>query len=453
MKPAFAVVGHPNKGKSSIVATLSRDDGIEISPASGTTQRAERVEVSAGSHSYMLIDTPGFQRPTKVLKWLDSHAPNAADRRAAVEQFLLDRACQQQFPDEIELLTPIMEGAAILYVVDGSRPYGPEYEAEMEVLRWTGQPSMGLINTIENDSHLEAWKQALSQYFKVVRTFNPLQADFEKQLAVLDTFSHLQEEWKTEIDALLAAMKQERLGRIDQSIAVLETLLVDLCHYTETQTVLDRRQADALQPVLEARYYQQMKEKENKAIDSLKAIYRYHNLRSRVFELPLENNLFNTEKWIIWGLNRKQLLAAASFAGAAAGAVVDATLAGNSLLLGALGGSILGAGGAWFGADKLAEFRINGLPVGGFEARQGPIRNRNFPYVVLGRFLYIERLLRSRNHARQDDLNLDESDLAETLQMLNASEQRAIHAALDRLRQQKSVGNLAEILRPLFVTD
>src|SRR5690606_40574677 len=39
--PKFAIVGHPNKGKSSIVATLAEDDTVAISPEPGTTTRAQ----------------------------------------------------------------------------------------------------------------------------------------------------------------------------------------------------------------------------------------------------------------------------------------------------------------------------------------------------------------------------------------------------------------------------
>jgi predicted GTPase len=35
--PKFAVVGHPNKGKSSIVSSLAMDDSIAISDRPGTT--------------------------------------------------------------------------------------------------------------------------------------------------------------------------------------------------------------------------------------------------------------------------------------------------------------------------------------------------------------------------------------------------------------------------------
>ena len=40
MTPSFAIVGHPNKGKSSLVATLARDASVRIGPEPGTTVQA-----------------------------------------------------------------------------------------------------------------------------------------------------------------------------------------------------------------------------------------------------------------------------------------------------------------------------------------------------------------------------------------------------------------------------
>ncbi len=170
----FAVVGHPNKGKSSIVSTLSHDDSIAVSSRSGTTKHAMGVTVDTSYSKYELIDTPGFQRPLKVLAWLKQKATSAEKRAQAVADFVADAQCQCDFPDEVELLTPLVNSAAILYMVDGSRPYGGEYEAEMEILRWSGQPSMALINPIESSQYVEPWKNALEQYFKIVRVFNPM---------------------------------------------------------------------------------------------------------------------------------------------------------------------------------------------------------------------------------------------------------------------------------------
>ncbi|NRA22742.1 MAG: 50S ribosome-binding GTPase, partial [Oceanospirillaceae bacterium] len=97
MIPAFAVVGHPNKGKSSVVSTLARDDSIVISQRSGTTTAAKTYEVVLQNLSYQLIDTPGFQRPRKVLAWLQSEKVSADKRAQRVEDFLKDSDWQQQY--------------------------------------------------------------------------------------------------------------------------------------------------------------------------------------------------------------------------------------------------------------------------------------------------------------------------------------------------------------------
>ena len=291
-----------------------------------------------GDARYSLIDTPGFQRPTAVLAWLKAHAETAEQRQSAVSAFVEDAACRRKYPDEVELLTPIVDGAAILYVVDGSRPYGSEYEIEMEILRWTGQPSMALINPIENENHIDSWTRALAQYFKVVKVFNPLQADFEKQLAILETFSHLKEAWAPALTALISSARENRAHQQTQSIALLASLLTALCGYQISQKVLKKEQAFVLKPAIEKQYFTAIKNMEFEAQENLKRIYAYRKLDSHIADLTFDDDLFDTEQWIVWGLNQKQLTIAATVAGATAGALVDAGLAGQSFMLGTIGG-------------------------------------------------------------------------------------------------------------------
>jgi hypothetical protein len=448
--PVFAVVGHPNKGKSSIVATLAQDDSVAISAQSGTTTVAESLQVQVGNSRYTLIDTPGFQRPAKVLQWLQARAASAEQRQATVQQFVDDPECRQRFPDEVELLSPIVDGAAILYVVDGSRPYGVEYEAEMEILRWTGQASMALINPIENEKHIDSWQQALSQYFRVVKVFNAMQADFDKQMSILEAFSHLREDWQNAVANLIGEYRRQREQQRRQSPKLLAALLTDMCTYQVSQKVLEREQAKTLRPVLETRFYSGLAQRERKAHKALQDLYHYHHLDLRSSDLPTEENLFDTEKWIIWGLNRQQLLVAATMAGAATGAVVDLGLAGHSLFMGALAGGLLGGASAWLGADRLAEFRIKGLPMGGYEARQGPIKNRNFPYVLVSRFLFLHDALQQRTHAQRSSLHIEEGDLSGRIGSLNAEQQKVLHSEMGRLSRQRPVEQLEAGLAPLF---
>ena len=141
-EPVFAVVGHPNKGKSSVVATLSQNDAIAIALEPGTTRKQQAYPMTVdGQTLYTLVDTPGFQRPRRVLQWLEAHSVSASDRAETVRAFVTEHAGDDRFVDECELLKPIVDGAGIIYVVDGSVPYSAEHEAEMTILRWTGRPA------------------------------------------------------------------------------------------------------------------------------------------------------------------------------------------------------------------------------------------------------------------------------------------------------------------------
>ena len=109
--PKFAVVGHPNKGKSSIVSALARDDSVHVSDRPGTTTKKRSFPLSVdGKVLYELIDTPGFQRARRVLAWLEQHDVPAHKRYEVVQAFLNTYRDDPKFNDEVELLEPIMEG-------------------------------------------------------------------------------------------------------------------------------------------------------------------------------------------------------------------------------------------------------------------------------------------------------------------------------------------------------
>ncbi len=449
-RASFAVVGHPNKGKSSIVSTLARDDSVLVSQQSGTTTHSDSYMIDTGNAGYELIDTPGFQRPKKALHWLKQKADSADQRSAAVQAFINDIECQNQFPDEVRLLTPLMNGAAILYVVDGSRPYGVEYEAEMEILRWTGRPSMALINPIENESYVDSWKNALQQYFKIVTVFNPMQADFNKQLSLLKAFSHLEPDWQDTLAQVVTDLTEQVALNEQQAIILLSELLTDLCHYQNQQKVLTKDQAESLKKLLAKQYNQWMANREKQAFTSLCQLFSHANcdLHSEAIQYPPD--LFDSEQWYVWGLNKKQLAAVSTMTGALAGAALDAAVVGHSFMLGAVGGSIVGFSSAWFGADKLATSSIKGLPLGGYMAVQGPIKNPNFPYVVIGRFLYLYEQLKHKNHADRSQVELNSEVLKERIELMQKADSKRLHLCCKQLANQKAATDLVEVLTSLF---
>ena len=450
IRAVFAVVGHPNKGKSSIVSTLARNDAIQISHRSGTTSHANKVRVETEHSGYELVDTPGFQRPRKVLSWLQQRSASADQRASAVAQFIADPDCQKRFPDEVELLTPLVKGAAILYVVDGSRPYGAEYEAEMEILRWTGQPSMALINPIESSAYVDSWSNALAQFFKTVRVFNPMRADFEKQLELLSAFAHLKPEWANTLNLVTQDLTAMRKQQANKSAIILARLLEDLCIYQTSQKVLSESQAESMQPLLAEKYQHWMREREQASFEELFANYAHFHTELSMDSLGLPPDLFDCEQWYMWGLTKQQLATVSAITGAAAGAAADMMVAGHSFMLGAIGGGLLGFGTAWLGANKLVDAKLKGLPLGGYEACYGPIRNKNFPYVIIGRFYYLYKQISQRNHAMREKLQIDAMDLNNQISQLEKSAQKALHGACDKLIKQKPIEGLVSALVPLF---
>ena len=409
--PTFAVVGHPNKGKSSIVATLAEDDRVDIRPESGTTRVAQRFTAVArdGSPLYTLIDTPGFQRARRALDWMKRHETTAAEHAEVVRRFVEAHRGQPRHADEVELLTPIVEGAAILYVVDGSTPFGPEYEPEMEVLRWTGRPSMALINPIGQADHVEAWRRALGQYFRIVREFNAVTVEFDKRVALLEAFAQLDESWEQPMQRAAAVLRQQRASRREAAADAIAAMLLDVLTMRE-QKKLGREQDPAPhKPRLEERLRDRVRARERACRQQVNELYRHHRLQLDEDEIdPLGEDLFSEATWNAFGLSRGELAklggVGGALAGGAAGATVDAALGGLSGLVptvfGAAAGGLGGAAGGWWTSDRLAKTRLLNQPLGGRLLEAGPIQNPNVRFVLLGRAVAHQNLVADRTHAR-----------------------------------------------------
>ncbi|MEM7252408.1 MAG: DUF3482 domain-containing protein, partial [Pseudomonadota bacterium] len=297
--PTFAVVGHPNKGKSSIVSTLAEDGTVHISDEAGTTVQSRIYPMQVdGDVIYRLVDTPGFQRARTVLQWLNAQAVTADGRPGAVAKFLESHRNDERFVDECELLTPIVEGAGIVYVVDGSVPYGPEYEAEMEILRWTGQPSMAIINTIGRDDHRAAWRSALNQFFRLVREFDAMTGEFAERIALLRAFSELEPSWRGSILAAIDTLTAGRAYQETQAAQAIADMLASMVGCTARREVGNDGDVSAVQSALESRLKSDLRAMEGKGRRAVERIYRHASLEREENVLTwLDEDLFSEAHW------------------------------------------------------------------------------------------------------------------------------------------------------------
>lgn len=357
---------------------------------------------------YVLIDTPGFQRARRALAWMKQHETSASDRPDIVRKFVLEHQNTDSYPDECELLRPLVDGAGILYVVDGSQPYGDEYEAEMEILRWTGQPSMAVINMIGEENHIDHWRDALGQYFRIVREFNALYADFEKRLNLLRGFGELNEHWRAPLERAVASLEQDRNRRGQRSAEIISQMLIDMLNLTVAKRFGKDINPDDVKASLLDEFRKSLADQEQKARLSIESTYDYHELdRVEQNTQLLDSDLFSEDTWSLWGLNKKQLITTGAIGGAAVGAGIDLAVGGADFFLGTVVGGVLGSASAIYSNEKLASIEVLGLPLGGNELTAGPTRNINFPYVVLGRALYHHALIESRTHARRDIVEIE----------------------------------------------
>jgi len=450
--PRLAVVGRVNKGKSSVVATLAEDETVRIDPRPGTTTEVREYPVLVDGRTLLvLLDTPGFEDAPRALAWLRAGGEVPADERPARVAALV-RAHQGtgELVEERRLLAPILAGASVLYVVDGTKPYRPNYEAEMEILRWTGQPGMALVNRIGEGDHGAAWHRALGQYFRIVRDFDAFAAGFDERIALLRAFRELRPEWRPALDAAISAISADRRRRRLEAAAAIADLLAEGLSHAEEVAVEREQDLEAERDRLERGFHdalRRLEERERRRVERLYlhggAAFREGDLARPIFG----QDLFAEETWRLLGLAPGQLVAASAVAGAALGGTLDALVGGASFMAGALVGGALGGGTALWGVGRrFVRARALGAPgwagiltgaqrawEGAPRFRIGPHGGPNFPWVLLDRaLLHFDAVVR-RTHARRGPLAVDDDGTRAGIVSGFAREERR---ALERIFQE-----------------
>ncbi|HEY5673593.1 MAG TPA: DUF3482 domain-containing protein, partial [Malonomonas sp.] len=336
--------------------------------------------------------------------------------------------------------------------------YGAEYEAEMEILRWTGQPRMALINPIGPADHVEAWRAALGQYFSVVRVFNALNADFYKRIELLRAFGQLKAEWRTPLQQAVDILERDRRQRCLLAAHSIANTLSDMVTLQLEKKLPPSADVELEKAPLEKDYWQRLETLEQRARKSIEDIYAHKKI-DRIedgLEFFAEHDLFSEESWRLFGLSRLQLLGLGLISGAAVGGMVDVAVGGASLFLGALLGSGVGAATTLLAADKLVEIRILNMPLGLKQLLAGPSRNINFPHIVFNRARLHHALIARRTHAERTRLTID-ATMNSLLRPLSDSERNRLEKIFTRLRSRSAGGaeraDLAEIIAAIFTED
>lgn len=400
--PEFAIIGHPNEGKSSVLSTLAEDDSVRVSPIPGETIVCQAFPVRVdGREIIRFIDTPGFQNPRQTLHWLQAYqGPEETMLSAFIEAHRDDPA----FRDDCELLGPVVAGAGVIFVVDGSRPLRHVDRAEMEILRLSGAPRMAVINCKEEESgYLERWQGEFRKHFNAVRIFNSCRANYRQRIELLESLKSIDQQLEPVLRTVVEAFQEDWEVRNQRAASLLTGLLQDVLAYQRAVPCV-KGEEKRLRQELHREYLGYVTERERRTQQSIRHLFK-HNIFN--LELPpqsiLEEDLFSQRTWEFLGLSNRQIILAGALGGAALGVGIDAATIGTSYGLFSAVGGLIGAGAtALKGKELLSGVRLLGMRMGGEHLRVGPVNNIQLLYILLDRGLLFYSHVINWAHGRRD---------------------------------------------------
>ncbi|EGV28680.1 GTP-binding protein HSR1-related protein [Thiorhodococcus drewsii AZ1] len=401
--PQLAIMGHPNAGKSSVVATLTENDRIAIDKRAGTTTSSDVYPVVIdGRNVIEFIDTPGFQNPNAILEWFQNNEQENQDlARAFIKAFGAD----ELYSHDCALLEPVANGAGIILVVDGSKRIKEKDRVEIELLRLTARPRMAVLNNLTSQTrYMDQWQDALSKAFNSVRIFNAHRATYAERIKLLNALKSIDQRWEPLVQEAVDAFTNDWERRTDQAVTTILDLLKQALTYKVSRTVKDSKiifqsGRDRIKAELTAEFEDDLRRLEVEAQEHIRT-----NFRHNVWHLPpdsiLEQDLLSEEVGQALGLSRRQLALVGMAAGAASGVTVDLATAGHSLGSGALFGAAAGGVLGMVGGKALAKLNIERAP-GTHTFTIGPVSNPRFPFVLLDRIVLYSARAMNWAHGRQ----------------------------------------------------
>lgn len=403
--PAYAVLGHPNEGKSSVVSTLTENERVRVSNHPGETLRCKRFVIELdGKEALVIIDTPGFQNPAATLKWFEEWDGPESEM---VDAFIEAHRDREAFHHDLELMNPLRERAGVLYVADASRPLREADRQEMEILRLIGLPRLALLNfKRENRDYLTEWREALNRRFNLVREFNAHHATFQQRMRLLEALTQLNPAQESALKSIQTQLENQWAQRIEEAVLILEELLLKVLRHRSTVPFdPDKPENKQFEQAREV-YRESIRALEEKARLQWRKLYQHADLPGSAETGDLLNEeLFAEKVWHLLGLSRHQLALAGALTAGAAGVGADLATGGISFGIFTTGAAVLGGMSGWMGGPKLGAKR---LPFPGKrtwakeQIAVGPVKDPQLLFILLDRsLLYLTRLM-NWAHGRRD---------------------------------------------------
>lgn len=405
-----------NKGKSSLVATLSEDDDIDILPTPGTTQFSTEYELVFNREVLcQFVDTPGFEQSSALLKILNESEPGPAERKKRIEWFLESESLKKEFPEEAQLLDAIMSGGIVVYLVDGSHPLRDSYYDEMEIIRWCSMPSMAVINSIGTENYQKDWREILNQYFRQVVVLNAVRSTYEERLFFFQAAASMVQDQADDLKNIANNIVKRRRAKVEQVVHLVMQFINEVVRLKEQRSISNLEQQQRSEESLRNQLKGSIVTLENSYRLKIAIELGFKRLSTEsdeLAELLAPETLFADQTWEVLGLDSKKLATRAGIIGAAAGAVVDLKLLGLTHFAGSVIGGATGVATSLLASRMKPEAKFAGIRIAGQSAFASIDAKSNMIWILIDRILAYSRYLILRSHANQSDLEV--ADFAAT---------------------------------------
>jgi hypothetical protein len=234
-----------------------------------------------------------------------------------------------------------------------------------------------------------------------------MRATFSQIVELLEAMAEIKYSWRDNLKEAVRLLKLYQLQKIQKTSLIITDTIFSSLSYKE------RGDSKTKEALIE-RFKGKIREFEDRAYNKIATAWNHKSLKKEITTNSIISvELFSKESSSIFGLEKKELIKNAAIAGAITGGGFDLLVGGHSFLLGSAIGAIIGGGGAVFGVEKIQKTKaLDYLP---FKSRNllivGPIKDLNFPFILLKRLIYFSKEVANRPHANRKELRVDEDEL------------------------------------------
>jgi len=354
--PSFCIVGQANQGKTTLLATLTENDRLQISNMPGTTTVATEYPVMVDDEKIMSFwDTPGFENSPEVDDWFKKHADTSEN---PAKDFIVKFQNDAGFRAECEIFRPVAEGAVVIFIVDSSQRVRDTDRQQVAILRQCGNHRLAVIYSKDGKArHQDEWVRLLARDFNLRVEFNAHKAGIGERFRLLDKIKTMFPDREKEMNDAIKVLKEDHERKRSESIGHLITMLRNVLKRRESMALDEKKEHKKIRKDLDAAIRKAVREEEKQYRKNARKSFG-HSEEHWKMEDVLTEEVFAEDVWKVLGLTKTQLGTVGATLGASIGAIIDAHFAFATFGAFTVLGGIAGGASAYMSAERVAMVAI-----------------------------------------------------------------------------------------------